>query len=310
MLGSVNDNRVFDVHGAGSWSGASRSALEQAFEPVLGPAAHAVRGARQGAALAGGRRRRRSAPRPRRTVGAMIEAGGRRLAYVPGCAARHRRPCASASPASTLSSSTAPCSHDDDMIAAGVGTKTGLAHGPRADAGRRRLDRGARRRAIGRRIFVHINNTNPVLIEGSAERRMPRRRAGRSPMTGWSFSHDRSLATSAGRRPSLLTADELEAALRDIGARRYHNLHPFHRLLHGGKLNKRPGPGLGAQPLLLPGDDPGQGRRRAGPHGGRRACAGSGASASSTMTATREGDGGIERWLQARPRASACRATT
>ncbi len=31
---------------------------------------------------------------------------------------------------------------------------------------------------------------------------------------------------------------EFEAALRSIGARRYHNLHPFHKLLHGGKLSK------------------------------------------------------------------------
>ncbi len=31
---------------------------------------------------------------------------------------------------------------------------------------------------------------------------------------------------------------ELEAALHSIGAERYHNLHPFHDLLHGGKLNK------------------------------------------------------------------------
>jgi pyrroloquinoline-quinone synthase len=36
----------------------------------------------------------------------------------------------------------------------------------------------------------------------------------------------------------LLTPDGLDAALRRIGAERYHNLHPFHRLLHGGKLNK------------------------------------------------------------------------
>jgi pyrroloquinoline-quinone synthase len=36
----------------------------------------------------------------------------------------------------------------------------------------------------------------------------------------------------------LLTPDELEAALRAIGAERYHNLHPFHKLLHGGKLNR------------------------------------------------------------------------
>jgi len=36
----------------------------------------------------------------------------------------------------------------------------------------------------------------------------------------------------------LLSPGELEAALRDIGARRYHRLHPFHGLLHGGKLTK------------------------------------------------------------------------
>lgn len=33
-------------------------------------------------------------------------------------------------------------------------------------------------------------------------------------------------------------AAQLEAELRDIGARRYHNLHPFHRLLHHGELNQ------------------------------------------------------------------------
>ena len=36
----------------------------------------------------------------------------------------------------------------------------------------------------------------------------------------------------------LLSPEELAAALRDIGATRYHNLHPFHRLLHDGKLDK------------------------------------------------------------------------
>jgi len=36
----------------------------------------------------------------------------------------------------------------------------------------------------------------------------------------------------------LLSPDELETALRDIGARRYHRLHPFHHLLHGGKCTK------------------------------------------------------------------------
>jgi coenzyme PQQ biosynthesis protein C len=36
----------------------------------------------------------------------------------------------------------------------------------------------------------------------------------------------------------LLSPAELEAVLRDIGARRYHRLHRFHGLLHGGKLDK------------------------------------------------------------------------
>jgi pyrroloquinoline-quinone synthase len=45
-------------------------------------------------------------------------------------------------------------------------------------------------------------------------------------------------ALSLGGKTVLNNADELEAALRHIGATRYHSLHPFHRLLHGGKLNK------------------------------------------------------------------------
>jgi coenzyme PQQ biosynthesis protein C len=36
----------------------------------------------------------------------------------------------------------------------------------------------------------------------------------------------------------MMTPAELEAALREIGARHYHNLHPFHRLLHSGGLTK------------------------------------------------------------------------
>ena len=38
--------------------------------------------------------------------------------------------------------------------------------------------------------------------------------------------------------PIPLSADDLEAALRQIGAERYHNLHPFHKMLHNGELTK------------------------------------------------------------------------
>ena len=36
----------------------------------------------------------------------------------------------------------------------------------------------------------------------------------------------------------LLSPEELEARLRAVGAARYHNRHPFHGLLHGGKLQR------------------------------------------------------------------------
>jgi len=37
---------------------------------------------------------------------------------------------------------------------------------------------------------------------------------------------------------AILSVDDLETKLRDIGARRYHNRHPFHALLHDGRCSK------------------------------------------------------------------------
>jgi pyrroloquinoline-quinone synthase len=45
-------------------------------------------------------------------------------------------------------------------------------------------------------------------------------------------------ALSIGKGVTLGSAADLEATLRRIGEVRYHNHHPFHKLLHGGKLNK------------------------------------------------------------------------
>jgi coenzyme PQQ biosynthesis protein C len=36
----------------------------------------------------------------------------------------------------------------------------------------------------------------------------------------------------------LLSNAEFEAAIREVGKERYHDKHPFHKALHGGKLNK------------------------------------------------------------------------
>jgi pyrroloquinoline-quinone synthase len=46
------------------------------------------------------------------------------------------------------------------------------------------------------------------------------------------------LIAPLGGNDGLDSADALEARLREIGATRYHSLHPFHTLLHSGKLNK------------------------------------------------------------------------
>lgn len=40
------------------------------------------------------------------------------------------------------------------------------------------------------------------------------------------------------RNTAMMTRAEFEAAIRAVGAERYHDKHPFHKLLHGGKLNK------------------------------------------------------------------------
>ena len=53
-----------------------------------------------------------------------------------------------------------------------------------------------------------------------------------------------------------LTPDEMEAALRLVGEQRYHHLHPFHKLLHGGQLNRGPPTALLAPQVHEMGDPP------------------------------------------------------
>lgn len=57
----------------------------------------------------------------------------------------------------------------DEMIRAGVGTKTGARMGHIAMTGENGAIASLADVPIGRRIFVHINNTNPVLDENSPE---------------------------------------------------------------------------------------------------------------------------------------------
>lgn len=116
------------------------------------------------------------------TVGALIEAGGRRLAYVPGCARVSddlKRRLADVD--ALLFDGTVL--YDDDMIRAGVGTKTGWRMGHVPMRGANGSIAALSEVPVEHRIFVHINNTNPVLVEGSAERLDVE-------AAGWIVAHD------------------------------------------------------------------------------------------------------------------------
>ena len=102
-------------------------------------------------------------------VGVEITAGDARLCFVPGAAAvtpslKERLARADA----ILFDGT--LFTDDEMIASGTGPKTGrrMGHMP-IDGADGSLTALA---GLGkRRIYIHINNTNPILVEGSPERR-------------------------------------------------------------------------------------------------------------------------------------------
>jgi pyrroloquinoline quinone biosynthesis protein B len=71
---------------------------------------------------------------------------------------------------------------DDEMIRTGSGQKTArrMGHMPIEGEG------GSLSALVGlsaRRLFVHINNTNPILIDGSAER-------GKVEAAGWQVAED------------------------------------------------------------------------------------------------------------------------
>jgi pyrroloquinoline quinone biosynthesis protein B len=72
---------------------------------------------------------------------------------------------------------------DDELIAAGLGNKTGQGMGHIAMSG----DQGAIAALAGldidRKIFLHINNSNPVLLHDSAERKTAER-------AGWQIAAD------------------------------------------------------------------------------------------------------------------------
>ncbi|VFR32058.1 Coenzyme PQQ synthesis protein B [plant metagenome] len=124
------------------------------------------------------------------TVGLHIaeDGGGAGLHFIPGCAAIDDALRARLDGADLLLFD-GTLWRDDEMQLAGVGEKTGARMGhisvthlgdPDAPGGLLHALAGV---AIGRRLLIHVNTTNPVLDERSAERALLRER-------GWDVAED------------------------------------------------------------------------------------------------------------------------
>lgn len=72
---------------------------------------------------------------------------------------------------------------DDELIAAGLGTKTGQAMGHIAMAGDNGAIAALADLGIGQKLFVHVNNSNPALLAHSAE-------CGQIEAAGWQIPAD------------------------------------------------------------------------------------------------------------------------
>jgi len=102
-------------------------------------------------------------------VGVELGRGGARLVYVPGCAAVPP-PLKERLTGADVVLFDGTLFVDDEMIRAGAGEKTGrrMGHMPIHGGGG---SLAALADLTGRRVYTHINNTNPILIDGSPERR-------------------------------------------------------------------------------------------------------------------------------------------
>ncbi len=73
---------------------------------------------------------------------------------------------------------------DEEMIASGLGTKTGQSMGHIAMSGNNGAIESLAGLGIDRKIFLHINNSNPALLSGSQERAIAERAGWQIPKDG------------------------------------------------------------------------------------------------------------------------------
>jgi pyrroloquinoline quinone biosynthesis protein B len=113
----------------------------------------------------------RLAQRSEDTIGLMISAPamGKRFFYIPACAALDGELAARIENAPLLFFD-GTLWRDDEMIDAGLGAKSGRRMGHLSVSGAGGSIAAIAPLSIRRKLFIHINNTNPILCAGSAER--------------------------------------------------------------------------------------------------------------------------------------------
>jgi len=121
--------------------------------------------------LEDGRIEERLAERSENTIGLMVEATrtGKRLFYIPACAAVDDELAARITGAPLLFFD-GTLWRDDEMIAAGLSAKTGRRMGHLSVSGPHGSMAALADLGVERKLFIHINNTNPILCAGSPER--------------------------------------------------------------------------------------------------------------------------------------------
>jgi pyrroloquinoline quinone biosynthesis protein B len=118
------------------------------------------------------------------TIGLKISdpASGRFFYYVPGCATVDER-LAKRLEGAPLVFFDGTLYTDDEMIKQGLMQKTGARMGHISMSGPAGSIAALKELRVGRKIYVHINNSNPVLDENSAERKA-------TEASGWEVGYD------------------------------------------------------------------------------------------------------------------------
>jgi pyrroloquinoline quinone biosynthesis protein B len=116
------------------------------------------------------------------TIGLEIMGGGKRIYYIPGCAKVTPKLIERINGADALFFDGTTFT-DDEMVRLGLSHKTAWRMGHVAMSGAEGSIALHAPAEVGRRIFIHITNTNPVLLEDSPERTEVAR-------AGWEVGHD------------------------------------------------------------------------------------------------------------------------